>query len=242
LVKREKRQGCRIFYARRPEMETAEEKLEFLSSAAIGRLQLEEVRPDAKGNWVNLAQNDFDTLLPIATKIVKAVQRPSQEKAIFKLFSLGISTNRDGWMYDDDVSVLRKKVNYLVQGYNSQTPNQEFETHIKWSRNLKRRFEQGRHEEFDPERVVRALYRPYTSRWLYNSDLFIDEGSAKNEMFPLGAENRSICFSDAGSRAEYCVLAVSGLADLHFGASVDAYQQVPQFRFSGKDRIDNITD
>ena len=32
MVKRAKQKGCRIFYARRPEMETAEEKLAFLNS------------------------------------------------------------------------------------------------------------------------------------------------------------------------------------------------------------------
>jgi hypothetical protein len=37
-------------------------------------------------------------------------------------------------------------------------------------------------------------------------------------------------------------MAVSGVADLHFGATVDAYQQVPRFRFSAGRRIDNMTD
>jgi predicted helicase len=38
------------------------------------------------------------------------------------------------------------------------------------------------------------------------------------------------------------VLGVDGLTDLHFGAAVDAYQQVPRFRFVGDERVDNITD
>jgi predicted helicase len=52
-----------------------------------------------------------------------------------------------------------------------------------------------------------------------------------------------ICFSDVGSRTDYVVLAVDGVADLHFGASVDAYQQVPLLTFSesGEPR-DNLTD
>src|SRR5690606_11939482 len=36
---------------------------------------------------------------------------------------------------------------------------------------------------------------------------------------------------------------IDGLADLHFGASVDGYQQVTRYRFDGYgDRHDNITD
>jgi predicted helicase len=37
-------------------------------------------------------------------------------------------------------------------------------------------------------------------------------------------------------------LAVAGPADLHFGAAVDAYQQVPLRRFEDGEEIDNITD
>jgi predicted helicase len=61
-------------------------------------------------------------------------------------------------------------------------------------------------------------------------------------MFPVGADNVAICFSDAGSRTNYVVLAVKGIADLHFGSSIDAYQQVPRYRYEDGQRVDNITD
>jgi hypothetical protein len=41
---------------------------------------------------------------------------------------------------------------------------------------------------------------------------------------------------------DYCVLAVDGLAGLHFGAAVDAYQHVPRFRFVDGEQTDNVTD
>jgi len=242
FVRRAKAKGCRIYYARRPELETAEEKIAFLSSSRLGDLTMEEVRPDRKENWLNLSQGDFESLKPLASKETKAATKPSQEKALFKLYSLGISTNRDEWIYDLDARTLADKMRFLESVYRKQPAEREFDTAIKWSRNLKRRLEQGRREEFNPERIVRAAYRPYCSRWLYDSELFIDEGGAKDAMFPVGKPNIAICFSDVGSRADYCVLAVNGLADLHFGASVDGYQQVPFFRYDGNQRADNITD
>ena len=242
LVRRHRGQGCRVFYFRRPEMETAEEKLAFLSNAKLRELDLESVTPDAKHNWINIAHNDFDSFLPIASKAVKAARKSSQEKAIFKLFSLGISTNRDEWVYDQNPKALAKKVQFLVKGYESQRPNTEFDTAVKWSRNLKRRFEQRRLEEFDEHQIVQAQYRPFHKRWLYDSDLFIDEGGSKNELFPVDGNNVGICFSDVGSRTAYCVLAISGLADLHFGSSIDAYQQVSLHRYSQGESLDNITD
>lgn len=61
-------------------------------------------------------------------------------------------------------------------------------------------------------------------------------------MFPHGARNTAICFSDVGSRTHYVALAVGGVADLHFGAAVDAYQQVPLLTFDESGAAhDNIT-
>ena len=38
-------------------------------------------------------------------------------------------------------------------------------------------------------------------------------------------------------------LCVDGPSDIHFGASIDAYQQVPLYRYTSTgERIDNITD
>ena len=120
LVKRAKAQGCRIFYSRRPEFETAEEKLAWLSKARFDQIERSEIRPDAKHNWLNLTDNDFDSLLPVASKAAKAAKKPSQEKAIFKLFSLGVVTNRDDWVYDDSAEHLRTKVQSLIDTYNAE--------------------------------------------------------------------------------------------------------------------------
>ncbi len=61
--------------------------------------------------------------------------------------------------------------------------------------------------------------------------------------FKRGYPKDNIIFEDSQQAADYVVLAVDGIADLHFGSSIDAYQQVPLFTFDelGK-RSDNITD
>ncbi len=47
----------------------------------------------------------------------------------------------------------------------------------------------------------------------------------------------------SGRRTDYCVLGIDGIADLHFGAAVDACQQVARYRYTKSgERIDNITD
>jgi predicted helicase len=241
-VRKKNARGCRIYYDVVRDYASAEEKVAFLTARSMSERSFGELQPDEMNNWINQPSSDFDSLLPVANKSVKSTSNPSQEMALFKLFSLGISTNRDDWVYDDDRGALTTKVRCLVAGYEAQPRDREFGTQIKWSRNLKRRFAQGRHEPFDAKRIVTAQYRPFRERWLYDSDLYIDESGSKTEMFPVASANASICFSDAGSRTAYCVLAVRGIADLHFGSSIDAYQQVPRYRFQAGSRIDNITD
>jgi hypothetical protein len=104
LVKKDHRQPCRIFYVRRPELETAEEKLAFLASNRLQDLPFQEIQPDRSQNWINQTDNDFDTLIPVASKAAKTAKKAGHEKAIFKLFSLGVVTNRDEWVPDTERS------------------------------------------------------------------------------------------------------------------------------------------
>jgi len=243
FIKKHGVKGCRIKYQAVRDYAKAEEKSDFLQIRLIGERQFSDLKPDKNNNWVEIAENDFESFLPIADRKTKSVKVVGQERSIFKLYSLGISTNRDEWVYDFDRSNLQQKAQYIAARYARMKPSAtEFPDEIKWSRNLKRRLHQGRKEPFQIKQIVRASYRPYGRRWLYQSNLFIDEAGSSAEMFPPGSSNQSICFSDIGSRTNYCVLGVDGLTDLHFGAAVDAYQQVPRYRFAGKTRVDNITD
>ena len=75
-------------------------------------LDFDEVQPDKAGNWVNLTNNDFDTLLPLASKETKAAKTAAKVEAIFKLFSLGASTNRDDWVADFDEKALANRMKF----------------------------------------------------------------------------------------------------------------------------------
>ena len=71
---------ARVYYVRRPEMETAEEKLGFLANHAMSGLAFDEVQPDKAHNWVNLTSNDFETLIPLASKDTKAAKTAGKER------------------------------------------------------------------------------------------------------------------------------------------------------------------
>jgi predicted helicase len=207
LVRKKGVKGFRVFYEAVRDFAKADEKVEFLSSKSLSERALDEIRPNADGNWINQTNNDFDTLLPLASKAAKATDKRFAEKVLFKLFSLGVSTNRDEWIYDLDRGKLEEKVHLLLGEYarHGQTSD-VFDTAIKWSETLKRRAAAGQSEPFDKSLIRRAVYRPFFGVWLYQSPLFIDRPGAATEMFPPGKDNLAICFSDVGSRTNYCVL------------------------------------
>lgn len=244
LVKRKGSKGGRVLYARRPELETAEEKLAFLSSARASDLVFEHMSPDARGTWLRVTTNDFDELLPLASKDTKAAKTGKAERAIFKLFSLGVSTNRDEWLYADDQSSIRAQMAYFVKQYEAQPSGGDYGLSIKWSRNLKRRFEQGRREAFDADRVVRAEYRPFHSTYFYSSDLYVDESGSTASVFPLhtGGEVANEAIMVCGHpQIPLTVHAVGSTPDAGYASR--ATQMFPRYVYAADGtRIDNITD
>jgi predicted helicase len=94
MVKRAKAKESKIQYVRRPQFETAEDKLAFLGSTNISSLKYDAIQPDAKNYWINISNNDFDTLTPSASRETKLSKGASQEQAIFKMYTLGVVTAR----------------------------------------------------------------------------------------------------------------------------------------------------
>lgn len=231
-----KKQGCRIFYARRSEMETAEEKLGWLGSTRASALAFEEVRPDAKGNWLNLTSNDFDELMPLIDKSAKASTKASQEKAVFKLYGNGVNTARDDWVTDFNDELLADKVRFFLGEYARYNGSSKaLGTVIKWSRNLKIKLSRGVEEPFDAKQIRRFGYRPFLPQFGYLSKLMIDELG----QWPSfdGPGNKSINFPAA--KGLYA-LASDLPTDFHFTGDT---KLASLYRFDeAGNRIDNITD
>ena len=225
---------ARVHYARRPEMETAEEKLSFLSSHPMREIDFEQIAPDKNAHWVNLTDNDFETLLPLASKETKAAKTAAGERAIFKLFTLGASTNRDEWVYGEAPKPLLKKIGWLLHRYEENLVNPAgFNPAIKWSETLKRRLLAGKVEPFTPEALRKTGYRPFTDRWLYASNLLVDR---PGDMSVIPLHEPSICLSHG---KDFRALASGCPFDLHYlGDTIG----LPFHRLAlGEEYVDNIT-
>jgi predicted helicase len=218
MVKRAKTKGCRIYYTRRPEMETADEKLTFLSGAKLSALSSEEIEPDEKHNWINLSETDFESLLPIAAKESKFAKTAAKEKTIFKMFSLGVITARDEWVYDDDRKNLETKVQWLIEAYNADLSKltnmrksanlaEMLDTKIKWTRAVKNDLRRGTRYAFDADHVIETQYRPFRKAHLY-FDKRLNEMQYQLGALFTGVPNKTITFLSVFSSNPLAAMAV----------------------------------
>jgi predicted helicase len=236
-------------------METAEEKLAFLNGTKLHDLSVSEIAPDNRNNWLNLAKNDFDDLLPLASKAAKSATKPKDERVVFKLFSLGVSTSRDEWVYGRSESEVRSKASFLIGVYNTDLDRaqqrkealdaSELTYDIKWTRAAKTDLAAGLHYRPDQGVVIAGAYRPFDERLLNFNGRLIEVQYQQTRMFGEdGARpNKVITFTDAGSQKPFMVLACRHVFDYHFVGAAAAATGVPLHRYEESgNRTDNITE
>ncbi len=239
-------QPARIYYVRRPEMETAEEKISFLANNTARNLSFDEVQPDKAHNWVNFGKDDFNDFLPLIGKEAKAAQSQRQERAIFKLFSRGVATQRDEWVYDFDAAALTKKMKFFSERYEQARQGKRAASlsEIKWDRELTKYRERGIQKQFEPHAIVESLYRPFCKAAFYYDRHFNGMVYQWASIFPTAdAENLVFFYTQPGSQKPFLVGATDGICDLHAVGAAAAAECLPLFRYDQSgNRADNITD
>ena len=228
---------ARIFYFTLQDEQTKHEKLDWFANIKIEKIPFEQIIPDKKANWVNQTDNDFDNLLPLVNKEVKAGR---SEEAVFKLFSYGFDTKRDEWIYDFNQENLKQKVFFFSNAYNESIfiDNPASQSQIKWSRNLKRDAERGLNLNLSDSDIISSNYRPFTSKFLYWNKMLISE-TFQWFNIPINS-NYFLAFSGIASNKPF----QSWISDVPLcGDFLEKTQCLPLYRYDDKgDRIDNITD
>jgi len=235
-----------------------EQKYGFLEkTGSESGVNWKKLTPDKRGNWItNDTDEEFDTFLPIGSKEAKA--KGGTDLAIFKTYSLGVSTNRDAVVYDFNTERLSKRVEQFAEDYNAELHRWQqkgrpkdldgfLQTEkVKWSRDLKLKLARGIELTFHAGAIREVVYRPFSKLKLYAEQPVIDRPGKFSDTFPSEkshVENRMICLSDVGLRSPFSCLMTDHMADLHLCASTDGFQCFPLYTYAkdGKERRDNIT-
>lgn len=248
---------AKIYYARVDELWRKEQKYEFLIQRGdIKNIDWKEITPDQNYTWLTEGlRYEFESLIPIGTREAKKCKEEEVE-TIFKLFSLGVSTNRDVFVYNYDKQALTSCVEHFAEDYNAEVDRYKRDKpeviddfvkydRIKWSRNLKRHLRNNDTFVYDENNIRMSMYRPFTKKWLYFSDIIIDEQGTIRRFFPTSDtenQNRVICVPSVGGRTSFSCLCVAVIPNLTL-TSVDANQCFPFYNYdeNGQNRQENIT-
>ena len=219
------------------------DKLAELSKLDIMKIDFASITPDKNNNWLEQGNPDFENLLLIAHRNAKLGKVDASTQTIFRLYTPGVATNRDEWVYDFAPDNLQEKAAFFAQTYNAilDSEGEPTDTTIKWSRDLRNKFKRGRRITYKPDVCVPSLYRPFTVKQHFANPMMNDVLTKNHyEMFgpDLRGDNKVICFSMRGIK--FYTLASNRLMDLHFTGDT---QCLPIYRYAEDGgRICNIRD
>ncbi|MBP8001627.1 MAG: N-6 DNA methylase [Chloroflexi bacterium] len=256
------RKTVKIYYARLGEDWRKEQRYSFLDeNQQVFNIRWKELQVSKNYDWLT---DDFDqgfhAHLPIGTSDAKSGNR-SYAETIFHTYALGISTNKDAWLYNSQEDMLASYVEKFCRTYNSELDQyqrsgnpddvrkfvQHDQTKIKWSSLLLDKFKRGNYVEFDLRRIRTALYRPYFKNHVYFDKLLIDAPTLQSSFFPTlesEVENVMICLTGKAPEKPFMVILSKQITDLHVVGAGAGAQCFPFYTYDedGSNCRENITD
>ena len=247
--------NCAIHYARREDEELAVDKRAFLGKTALRDIEFEQLVPDAKHSWLSQTNSGFERLLPLANRETKLAKVASDEQAVFGLYSLGVVTNRDEWVYDFGRRNLEDKVALFCSIYQKELARLNNEPQdlttigdwvdrtIKWTSELEAHLLKRHPLEFDPSNVVTSLTRPFVTQPFYYAPLITHRRYQMPQIYPDDheGENKLICFLGPSARPPFATIATNKIPSL--AMFIDGTQCLPLYRYTPDgERVSNITE
>ena len=213
---------CRIHYHDIGDYLTREQKLQMLVDlgSVDGIDEWQTIEPDEHHDWINQRDPTWKNLIRLGHPDAKA-NKPEAPDTAIRLYSLGISTNRDPYLYSFDSQTLADRAEQMIDFYEQRrsavqagdmsvedaTDNEKTLHRIKWTASLRSRFGGNAQSPFDERHIRQAHHRPFIKQWLYFDPLYIERASRIPTIFPtLPAVDGSITDpSDRGRQADVVV-------------------------------------
>ncbi len=252
LVRKVGLEGCAIRYVRRPEEDTADDKLSWLGGNELKSVLTTTLKPSIRNDWLHSPDDAYQAFLPIADKATKGATDRSQDRAIFRLYSLGIVSARDDWVYDRNQEHLVQKTEFFQKAYEDAISNPaawsasdasepRFANGLKWTRSLKARAKKRQPLPTSP--ITTASYRPFCKLEMSFPSPLNEMENRNGAIFPPATSNTVICFADITVRTEFSAHSINHPMDYNYAGSAGGFQQLPRYRYTKSgERVDNITD
>ncbi len=202
-----------------------EEKLDIIAQqGSIAHTEWEVIVPNEAADWINQRDENYDTYQPIGDKATKG--KPNTP-GVFQLYSNGLKSNRDPWVYNFSARAVEENVRRMIEFYNSQIGVEQPDmdsTKIAWNRSLLTFRAQGRALAFEQESMRNSLYRPFCKQTAYFNRELNDMVYQLPKLFPTPAhENIAITLPGPGSAGEFYALAIDMIPALGVATSLQVF-------------------
>ena len=222
-------EGCKIHYRDIGDYLTRQQKLEALREAVSikGLTDWQMITPDKSYDWVGQRSEAFAQFYPLGSK---GTRDSEKDDAIFRLYSPGMATNRDAYIYNFSREACTENAQRMTQDYlaavseiaeSSELTIEEivrrYSTNIKWDDTLKNRLKQKKKTEFEYNYIRKVAYRPFIATNCYADYTFITRKGQADSIFPdASSENRVICVPGKGLKSPFSTLITNTMTDLNF--------------------------
>lgn len=230
LVKNPNKTGkANIYYHDIGDYLTREQKLKMVKDfRSIDGIEWKQIQPNDKHDWINQRDGVFDTLIPLCPE----KKFDGKAKSFFNTNIIGISTNRDSWVYNFSESAVGENMSRMIDFYNSQTDKYQQiikgntnakvenvidsdQSKISWTRALRRHVERGDKYTYNKKYIRKTSYRPFIIQTLYSYWDFIESPGLSSLMFPTdSSENVVFGVSGIGVTKGFSCLASNKISDM----------------------------
>jgi len=259
FIKSKKTEKCEIYYNAVDWKATREEKFEIIKNAVTySNLEPQSIQPDKKHTWLTEGlHSEFDEFIPLGTKEAKAAKTEA-EGVVFKLYSRGVATSRDAWVYNFNSSALSENMRCTIYAYNElvekwiNRDNRDVKVNdfvlyddskISWGEGLKANLKRGKFAEVNPEKIRISLYRPFSKSNLFFDRMFNERVYLFPKILPTPTtenENQVICCTNH-SQIPFVVQITNHIPEVAVGGRTGQCFPFYTYNEDGTNRTENIT-
>lgn len=193
------------------------DKLNIISDFGdISAIDWQSIEPDDNNDWLNQRDPNYQKYAVMA----------GEQGSVFLSNAVGISTARDLWVYNFSKEQVEYNSSKLISNYKSELDRLQSvagnerksllnrnDNFIKWSVKLEDSIRKSKEIQFDKDKIIKSLYRPFTKKSLYYDNDVIERPGQWYKKF--GEENLVIMTTGKGISRDFSALVTNVMPNLH---------------------------
>ena len=205
-------------------------------NSIAGIADWQHIQPDEHHDWLDQRDPAYRSFMPMA---IKEAKRQRRKDTIFSLFSYGIVTHRDVWVYSFDRSLLVHRMQDMIAYYEqrrmqvsqgeltlAQAIRNDDPDRLRWDKGLETRLQRNQAIQFFPDTMRMGMYRPFVKQFLCFDSQLVWSAYQLPALFPTPpAPNQVIGVTGRGETVDFSLLITDTIPNLHLVASAQWFSR-----------------